>query len=89
MEKGFNKIGIKTKSTKDSFEIYGNPNIKIKNKLNIFSDGDHRIAMSWTIFGLLLGGHLKIHNFETLNTSFPNFITLINNIGGTLNVKKI
>ena len=88
MEKGFNKIGIKTKSTKDSLEIYGNPNIKIKKELNIFSDGDHRVAMSWAILGLLLGGKLKIHNFETVNTSFPNFIKLIKNIGGKIEVKK-
>ena len=74
MEIGFNKMGIKTKSTQDSLKIYGNPNIKIKKKLNIFSVGDHRVAMSWAILGLLTGGKLKIHNFETVNTSFPDFI---------------
>ena len=88
MEKGFNKIGIRTKSTKDSLKIYGNPNIKIKKELNIFSNGDHRIAMSWAVLGLLLGGKLKINNFETVNTSFPNFIKLIKNIGGKIEIKK-
>jgi len=88
MEKGFNKIGIKTKSTKDSLEIYGNPNIKIKKELNIFSKEDHRIAMSWAILGLLIDGKLKIHNFETVNTSFPGFIKLIKNIGGKIEIKK-
>ncbi len=88
MQEGFNKIGIKTKSTKDSLKIYGNPNIKIKKILNIFSNGDHRIAMSWAILGLLLGIKLKIHNFETVNTSFPNFVKLIKNIGGKIEIKK-
>jgi len=88
MEKGFNKIGIKTKSTKDSLQIYGNPNIKIKKELNIYSDGDHRIAMSWAILGLLVKGKLKIHNFETVNTSFPNFIKLIKDIGGKIKIEK-
>ena len=87
MELGLNKIGIKTKSTKDSLKIYGNPNVKIKKKLIIFSKGDHRIAMSWSILGLLVGGNLKINNFETVNTSFPNFITLIKKIGGKIEVK--
>ena len=32
MEKGFNKIGIKTKSHKDSMEIYGNPKIENQKK---------------------------------------------------------
>ena len=78
MEIGLNKIGIKTKSTNDSFKIYGNPNIKIKKKLHISSKNDHRIAMSWAILGLLVGGRIEIHNFETVNTSFPNFLSLIN-----------
>ena len=88
MEIGFKKIGIKTKSTYDSLKIYGNPNIKIKNKLSIFPKGDHRIAMSWAIFGLLLGEKIKIHNFETVNTSFPQFLSLIKNMGGKIEITK-
>ena len=89
MEQGLNKIGIKTKSTYDSLYIYGNSNIKISKKINIFSKDDHRIAMSWAILGLVLGGEVKIHNFETVNTSFPNFISLIKSIGGKVEAKKI
>jgi len=88
METGLNKIGIKTISTKDSLKIYGNPNIKINKKLNFFSHGDHRVAMSWFILGLLVGGKFTIHNFETVKTSFPNFLSLIKNIGGKFEVKK-
>ena len=88
MEEGLNKIGIKTKSTNDTLKIFGNPNIKIKKVLNIHSRGDHRIAMSWTIFGLLTGTVLKINNFETVYTSFPNFVKLIKSIGGKIEVKK-
>ena len=88
MEIGLNKIGIKTKSTKDSLKIYGNPKIKINKKLHIFSKGDHRVAMSWAVLGLLLGGSLKVHNFETVKTSFPNFINLVKSIGGKIEIKK-
>jgi len=88
MEIGLNKIGIKTKSTKDSLKIYGNPKIEMNKKLDIFSKGDHRVAMSWAVLGLLLGGNLKIHNFETVKTSFPNFINLVKNIGGKIEIKK-
>jgi len=88
MEIGLNKIGIKTKSTNNSLKIYGNPNIKIHEKLNFFSYGDHRVAMSWSILGLLIGGKFQIHNFETVKTSFPNFLSLINNIGGKVEIKK-
>ena len=88
MEMVFKKIGIKTKSTYDSLEIYGNPNIKIKKEINIFSNYDHRIAMSWVIFALVQEVRVKIHNFETVNTSFPNFISLIKSIGGVIEIKK-
>ena len=60
----------------------------IKKKLNIYSNNDHRVAMSWSILALLVGGKIKIHNFETVNTSFPNFLSLIKKIGGEFEVKK-
>ena len=87
MEKGLNKIGIKTKSTQNSLNIYGNPNIKIKKKLDIFSNNDHRVAMSWAILGLLIEGKIEIHNFDTVNTSFPNFLSLIKSVGGKIEIK--
>jgi 3-phosphoshikimate 1-carboxyvinyltransferase len=88
MERGLNKIGIKTKSTYDSLKIYGNPKIKIKKKIDIFSNYDHRVALSWAILGLVAGGRIKIHNFETTNTSFPNFLSLIKSMGGKVEIKK-
>ena len=49
-----NKIKIKTKVTKNSVKIYGNPNIKPQKKIiNVYPKGDHRIAMSGSILGLL------------------------------------
>ena len=61
---------------------------EVSKTLNIFSNGDHRIAMSWAILGLVLEGKLKIHNFETVDTSFPNFIKLIRDVGGKIEIKK-
>ena len=88
IELGLNKIGIKTKSTTGSLKIFGNPNIKVKKRINIYSKNDHRIAMAWTIIALALGGKFKIHNFETVKTSFPNFIPLVKNLGGKIEIKK-
>jgi len=88
MENTLNKVGIKTKSTRDTLKIFGNPNIRLKKILNINPKGDHRIAMSWTIFGLLVNAKIKINNFETVKTSFPNFISLIKSIGGKIEVKR-
>ena len=88
MEVLLNNIGIKTKSTFNSLKIYGNPNAKTKKLINIYPKNDHRIAMSSAVLGLLIGGKLKINNFETVNTSFPGFVALIKYLGGRIEIKK-
>ena len=68
--------------------IYGQNKIKTKNKLILTKTvGDHRICMSSLIFSLASGIKAKIKNFETVNTSFPGFISLIKNLGGKIVVK--
>ena len=51
--------------------------------------GDHRICMSSIIFSLATGIKTKIYNFETINTSFPGFLSLIKkNLGAKIEIKK-
>ena len=88
IEVGLEQIGIKTKSTKDSIKIFGNPKIKIKETLKIFSKNDHRIAMSFFCLGQLLEGNIKINNFETVNTSFNKFLIIMKKIGANYEIKK-
>ena len=59
-----------------------------KVKINVYPKNDHRVAMSSTILSLLLGIKLKINNFQTTNTSFPGFISLIKYLGGKVEIKK-
>ena len=59
--------------------------MNFKNKSIVCSTrGDHRIAMSACIFSLVTGIKAKINNFETVNTSFPGFISLIKHLGGKI-----
>ena len=90
MKKIFIQIGIKCKITKNSdMIIYGKDKIETKNKSIIVNlQGDHRINMSAAIFSLVTGIRTKINNFETINTSFPTFISLIRNLGGKIEIKK-
>ena len=82
------QAGIKCKITKDTMTIYGNNKIDIHKKLiKTETKGDHRICMSALIFSLITGIRAKIKNFETVNTSFPGFITLIRNLGGKVAIK--
>ena len=66
-----NKIGIKTEEYEDGFKVYGG---EIKSA-EVDSYGDHRIAMSFAIAGLL--ADVKINDIECIDTSFPNFIDIL------------
>tara|TARA_B100000029_G_scaffold459189_1_gene489118 strand:+ start:73 stop:1422 length:1350 start_codon:yes stop_codon:yes gene_type:complete len=88
MEDGLNKIGIKTKSTKDSIRIYGNPNIKSEKNFTISPEKDHRIAMSFFCYAQLLNSKITINNFETVNTSFSKFLEIMKKIGAKFEIKK-
>ena len=44
--------------------------------------------MSTVILSLITGIKMKIKNFETVNTSFPGFVSLIQSIGGKIEIKK-
>ena len=76
-----NMMGIKTKLTKDSIKIYGEPNLEIT-KLITIKDylKDHRVFMMSTIAALTCGGQWKIHDKDSINTSFPSFLKIINDI---------
>ena len=76
-----NMIGIKTELTKNSIKIYGQPNLKITKIISIKNYlKDHRIFMMSVIAALTLGGKWKIHDRDSINTSFPTFLSLIKDI---------
>ena len=73
-----NSIGIKTKLTKNSIKIYGNPNIRVEKKIVINNFlKDHRVFMTSFIAGLTFGGKWEIHDKDSIRTSFPNFLRII------------
>jgi 3-phosphoshikimate 1-carboxyvinyltransferase len=67
--------GIDVKESKDGYIIQGDG---ILNKATINSHGDHRIAMSFAIAGLLCG--MDIEDTQCIETSFPNFIDIMNSL---------
>ena len=76
-----NKMGIKTIVTDSSIKIFGNPNLKINKKI-IIKDylKDHRVFMTSIIAALAFGGTWDIHDKDSINTSFPKFLDIINNL---------
>ena len=76
-----NMMGVKTKLTKDSIKIYGQPDLEITRKIEIKNYlKDHRIFMTSTIAALTFGGQWKIYAKDSINTSFPSFLEIVKKI---------
>ena len=74
--------GVDCKSEND--DLFINPSQKYEIKENLIqTDFDHRIAMAFCVMGTRIGP-LKIKDAESINTSFPTFISEFNNLGGNI-----
>ena len=72
-------MGVKVITTKDSIKIFGNPKLKINKKIVIQKYlKDHRVFMTSVIAGLSFGGEWHIHDKDSINSSFPSFLKIIN-----------
>ena len=73
--KNLRLCGIEVEEFEDGYEVEGGE----LRSATINSFGDHRIAMSFAIAGTKTA--MKIEDVECINTSFPNFIALLEQIG--------
>ncbi len=72
-------MGIKVITTKDSIKIFGNPKLKINKKVVIKKYlKDHRVFMTSVVAALSFGGEWHIHDKDSIKTSFPSFLKIIN-----------
>jgi len=67
--------GVEYTEFEDGYEIDGGT---ILQKATINSHGDHRIAMSFAIAGLLCG--MEIEDTQCIETSFPNFTEILESL---------
>ena len=82
-EKILTNLGIKTVATKNSIKIYGNPYLNLNTNKKIIIKKylkDHRVFMTSVIAALSFGGEWIIHDKDSINTSFPNFLKIINEL---------
>ncbi len=77
MERGLKAIGVNVSSTFDSIKIVGGE----INGGKVDSFGDHRIAMSFAIAGLISKKSVTIKNTKNISTSFPTFTDLLREQG--------
>ena len=74
--KGLEACGIACNEYEDGYSVTGG----ILQKAVIDSHGDHRIAMSFAIAGLLSG--MEVEDTACIDTSFPNFFDILSQITG-------
>ncbi len=75
-------IGVDIKELEDGFEINGDPDLKNVGNLTVLNSfGDHRIAMSMIIAGLILkNAKIEIRGIRCINTSFPEFFDTVSGL---------
>ena len=71
-------MGIKVITTKSSIKIFGNPGLQVNKKIVIQKYlKDHRVFMTSVIAALSFGGEWHIHDKDSIKTSFPSFLKII------------
>ena len=83
MSKGLKKCGIANDLYDDGIEITGG---NFEGGL-VDSCGDHRVAMSFAIAGIVSKKDIHILNTDNVSTSFPAFYNLVKKMG--LNIKRV
>ena len=80
MAKGLRALGIAVTETPDGAVIEGG-------RLgggDVDSAGDHRVAMSFAVAGLVAKNPVRVSDCANVATSFPGFVALANSAGFAL-----
>ncbi len=73
-----NKLGADITPTSDGMIINGPTPLK---GTSVHGHGDHRIAMTLFIAGLIASGETRIAGFECVTDSFPGFLSVMKKLG--------
>ena len=81
-------LGGVINETDEGFQLRGNPEHVSPSLVRIDPHFDHRIAMSFLILGLICKNPITIDDAEPIETSFPDFINLMNKLGANMKFKQ-
>jgi 3-phosphoshikimate 1-carboxyvinyltransferase len=79
-------FGVQADERPTGFVVRGQPDGPLKAG-RVDSAGDHRIAMTAAILGLVADGPTLIENVDCIATSFPRFVETLNALGATARVE--
>lgn len=83
MADGLHTLGVKATPTPDGIIIEGGP----MGGGEVFSHGDHRIAMAFSVAALRATAPIRIQDCANVATSFPNFLELAQKAGMRVNTE--
>jgi len=73
------EFGVEVEERPDGFSVQGSPD-KLR-AARIDAAGDHRIAMSAAVAGLVADGPVHVDDVDNVATSFPSFVDLMSGLG--------
>ena len=82
MAEGLKACGVEVSETPDSMSVTGAD--IITGGARLFSQHDHRIAMSFLVLGMVAQKPITMLDVATISTSFPGFADIMNKAGAQL-----
>jgi 3-phosphoshikimate 1-carboxyvinyltransferase len=87
MANGLGALGVTVEELEDGLIVQGgNGAAPVRDDVCIDTEMDHRIAMSFLVYGLGAQGPVRVAGCEMIETSFPGFAALMNGLGGRIEV---
>ena len=71
---GLGLLGVNAWMDGNDLYIEGNPGLQVPEGLRLSSGGDHRLAMTWALAGLVSESAVVVEDFEAVSASYPGFL---------------
>lgn len=82
MARGLEAIGAAVEEREDGLVITGSGGRALSGGGPITTSLDHRIAMSFAVAGLVSASGVEVDDTRPIATSFPDFLTLLDQVRG-------
>lgn len=83
MARGLAACGVAVEETQDTLTVHGTGRIPAGGT-TIATHFDHRIAMSFLVMGMASARPITVDDADSIDTSFPGFVGLMNGLGGKI-----
>jgi 3-phosphoshikimate 1-carboxyvinyltransferase len=77
---GLRALGAHIEARPDGFDIHGPTTLQ--GAVAVPHHGDHRLAMTWAVAGLIAHGETIVHDAECIADSFPGFVPRLSALTG-------